>query len=197
MKYPQGYLFLNEKTTLPVLSTVQAWFTAKTEIYVPGLSPKSKLLDGRIEQLAGMHRHIWKRSDYQMKCIVFNDTRVSQTFMLAHTTDIKKVYWIDSAEQAKEIKTLGAVIRESQRFSSYVDQCGDIYSDLADYIFHKTGQTLVGDADIHRFITGRAWGSTSEAEIHIRQIAKNETRAGVLMRFDLEGQTAEVHDAAV
>ena len=67
MKYPQGYLFLDEQTTLPVLSTVQAWFTAKTEIYVPGLSPKSKLLDGRIEQLAGMHRHIWKRSDYQMK----------------------------------------------------------------------------------------------------------------------------------
>jgi hypothetical protein len=44
---------------------------------------------------------------------------------------------------------------------------------------------------------GRLWGTTSEAEIHIRQIAKNETRAGVLIRLDLEAQAAEVHDAAV
>lgn len=197
MKYPQGYLFLDEAVNLPKLTTIQAWFTAKTPIYVPGLSPKSKLQDDRIKQLAEIHRFIGKRSDYQMKCIVFNDTKVSQTFMLAHGADIKKVYWIDSAEQAKEIKTLGAVIRESQRFSSYVDQCGEAYRDLADYIFHKTGRTMVGDADIERFIMGRAWGTTSEAEIHIKQIAKNETRAGVLIRFDLEGQTAEVHDAAV
>jgi len=33
---------------------------------------------------------------------------------------------------------------------------------------------------------GRNWGTISEAEIHIRQIAKNETRAGVLRRIDLE-----------
>jgi hypothetical protein len=28
----------------------------------------------------------------------------------------------------------------------------------------------------------------TEAEIHIRQIAKNETRAGLLRRFDLENE---------
>ena len=197
MKYPQGYLFLDEAVQLPQLPIIQAWFTAKTPIYVPGLSPKSKLLDDRIKQLAEIHRFIWKRSDYQMKYIVFNDTKVSQTFMLAYGTEIKKVYWIDSAEQAKEIRTLGVVIRESQRFSSNVDHCGETYRELADYIFQKNGRTMLGDADIERFIMGRAWGTTSEAEIHIKQIAKNETRAGVLIRFDLEGQMAEVHDAAV
>ena len=197
MKYPQGYLFLDEAVQLPQLTTIQAWFTAKTPIYVPGLCPKSKLLDDRIKQLAEIHRFIWKRSDYQMKCIVFNDTKVSQTFMLAHGAEIKKVYWIDSAEQAKEIKTLGAVVRESQMFSSYVDQCADTYQNLADYILEKSDQVMVGDADVQRLIAGRFWGTTSEAEIHIRRIAKNETRAGVLIRFDLEGQTAEVNDAAV
>ena len=50
----------------------------------------------------------------------------------------------------------------------------------------KTGATLAGDADIDRFFMGRMWGTTSEAEIHIRQIAKNETRAGALRRIDLE-----------
>ena len=196
MKYPQGYLFLDEAVNLPKLTTIQAWFTAKIDIYVPELSPKSKLLDGRIDQLAEIHRFIGKRSDYQMKCIVFNDTKVSQAFMLAHGTEIKKVYWIDSAQQAKEIKTLCAAVHESQVFSSYVDQCAETYQNLADYILEKSDQVMVGDAEIQRFIAGRFWGTTSEAEIHIRRIAMNETRAGVLIRLDLEDQEAEVHDAA-
>ena len=57
------------------------------------------------------------------------------------------------------------------------------------YIHRKTGQSLVGDTEIERFFIGRNWGTTSEAEIHIRQIAKNETRAGVMRRFDLEKET--------
>jgi hypothetical protein len=62
----------------------------------------------------------------------------------------------------------------------------ETYSTLTNYIYSKTGQTLTGDADIERFFSGRDWGTTTEAEIHIRQIAKNETRAGILRRFDLE-----------
>jgi len=197
MKYPQGYLFLDKSTQLPVLSTIQAWFTAKTEIYLPGVSPKSKLLDDRIAMLAGIHRHITKRGEFQMGCIVFNDTKLSQTFMLAHGSDIKKIYWIDSAEKARDIKNLAAVIRKSQVFSLGIEEFGKTYFELADYIFKKTGQTMVGDPDIQRFISGRFWGSTSEAEIHIRQIAKNETRAGVLVRLDLSMELEESDHAQV
>ena len=197
MKYPQGYLFLDESTQLPVLSTVQAWFTVKTEIYLPGVSPRSKLLDDRVEMLAGIHRHTKKGSDFQMKCIVFNDTKLSQTFMLAHAADIKRIYWIDSAEKARDIKRLDVVIRLCRRFDAYIYQCGDTYKKLADYIFNKTGQTMVGDQDIERFIMGRAWGSVSEAEIHIKKIAKNETRAGVLVRLDLSMELEESNHAEV
>ena len=197
MKYPQGYLFLDKSTELPVLSTIQAWFTAKTEIYLPGVSPKSKMLDSRIAMLAEIHRHITKRGEFQMGCIVFNDTKLSQTFMLAHGSDIKKIYWIDSAEKARDIKKLAAVIRQSQVFSLCIEQFGETYFELADYIFKKTGQTMVGDPDIQRFISGRFWGSTSEAEIHIRQIAKNETRAGVLVRLDLSMELEESDHAEV
>jgi hypothetical protein len=197
MKYPQGYLFLDESTQLPVLSTIQAWFTAKTEIYLPGVSPKSKLLDSRIAMLADIHQHITKRAELQMGCIVFNDTKLSQTFMLAHGSDIKKIYWIDSAEKARDIKELDFAIRLSQRFDFYADQCVDTYQTMAAYIFEKTGQTMVGDPDIQRFISGRFWGSTSEAEIHIRQIAKNETRAGVLVRLDLGAELEESNHAEV
>jgi hypothetical protein len=199
MKYPQGYLFLEESTQLPVLSTVQAWFTAKTEIYLPGVSPKSKLLDDRVAMLAGIHGYITKAKGVglNMGCIVFNDTKLSQTFMLAHSTDIKKIYWIDSAEKARDIKKLDVAIRLCRRFDAYVEQFGETYYELTNYIFKKTGQTMVGDQDIERFIMGRAWGSVSEAEIHIRQIAKNETRAGVLVRLDLGAKLEESNHAEV
>lgn len=56
---------------------------------------------------------------------------------------------------------------------------------------------MVGDQDIERFIMGRAWGSVSEAEIHIKKIAKNETRAGVLVRLDLSMELEELNHAEV
>jgi len=186
MKYPQCYIFLNEKTQFPPLSTLQAWFKAKTEIYVKGLSRDSKVLDDRITLLEELHRHAWKKSDYQMKCIVISDTIVSSTFLIAHRSDLIKVYWIDSPEHAKEIKQVSKHIRMSMNLTHSICSVEKNYSSLSEYIYNKTGSMLVGDAEIQRFFMGRNWGTISEAEIHIRRIAKSETRAGVLRRIDLE-----------
>lgn len=186
MKYPQCYIFLKEKTQYPPLSTLQAWFKAGTEIYVKGLSRDSKVLDNRITLLEELHRHAWKKSDYQMKCIVISDTIVSSTFLLAHSSDLIKVYWIDSPKHAKEIKQVSKHIRMSMILTHSICSVEENYSSLSEYIHKKTGSMLVGDAEIQRFFMGRNWGTISEAEIHIRQIAKNETRAGVLRRIDLE-----------
>jgi hypothetical protein len=186
MKYPQCYIFLKEKTQFPPLSTLQAWFKAKTEIYVKGLSRDSKVLDNRITLLEELHRHAWKKSDYQMNCIVISDTIVSSTFLIAHISDLIKVYWIDSPEHAKEIKQVSKHIRMSMNLTHSICSVEKNYSSLSEYIYNKTGSMLVGDAEIQRFFMGRNWGTISEAEIHIRRIAKSETRAGVLRRIDLE-----------
>jgi len=186
MKYPQCYIFLNEKTQFPSLLTLQAWFKAGTEIYVKGLSRDSKVLDNRITLLEELHRHAWKKSDYQMKCIVISDTIVSSTFLIAHRSDLIKVYWIDSPEHAKEIKQVSKHIRMSMNLSHSICSVEKNYSSLSEYIYNKTGSMLVGDAEIQRFFMGMNWGTISEAEIHIRRIAKSETRAGVLRRIDLE-----------
>ena len=186
MKYPQCYIFLKEKTQLPPISTLQSWFKTGTEIYVKGLSRDSKVLDDRISLLEELHRHAWKKSDYQMKCIVISDTLVSSTFLIAQSSDLIKVYWIDSPEHAKEIKQVSKHIRMSMNLTHSICSVEENYSSLSEYIYNKTGSMLVGDAEIQRFFMGRNWGTISEAEIHIRQIAKSETRAGVLRRIDLE-----------
>ena len=186
MKYPQCYIFLKEKTQLPPISTLQSWFKTGTEIYVKGLSRDSKVLDDRITLLEELHRHAWKKSDYQMKCIVISDTLVSSTFLIAQSSDLIKVYWIDSPEHAKEIKQVSKHIRMSMNLTHSICSVEENYSSLSEYIYNKTGSMLVGDTEIQRFFMGRNWGTISEAEIHIRQIAKSETRAGVLRRIDLE-----------
>lgn len=127
-----------------------------------------------------------KKSDYQMQCVVFCGTAVSELFLIAQTHNLIKVYWIDSADQAKKIKQLSKYIHHAMELSHYIGEVRENYQRLTNYIYSKTGQTLTGDADIERFFSGRDWGTTTEAEIHIRQIAKNETRAGILRRFDLE-----------
>ena len=186
MKYPQGYIFLNEQAKLPPLATLKAWFGGNAEIYVRGVSKPSKVLDDRIALLEDLHRYAMKKSDYQMQCVVFCGTAVSELFLIAHSSSLLKVYWIDSSEQAHKLKELSKYIRCALQVSHHIYKLQEEYSSLAEYIHTKTGQSLVGDTEIEQFFIGRNWGTTSEAEIHIRQIAKNETRAGILRRFDLE-----------
>lgn len=186
MKYPQGYIFLNETAKLPPLATLQAWFGGSADIYVRGVSKPSKVLDDRIALLEELHRYAMKKSDYQMQCVIFCGTAVSELFLIAHSSSMLKVYWIDSSEQAHKLKELSKYIRCALQVSHHIYKLQEEYLSLAKYIHRKTGQSLVGDTEIERFFIGRNWGTTSEAEIHIRQISKNETRAGILRRFDLE-----------
>lgn len=186
MRYPQCYVFLHEKSKMPSLSTIQAWFGAKSELYVKGVSAPSKTLEDRISMLTEIHRVAFKRSDTQMKCIAFRGTAVSTFLLTALGGNILKVYWIDSPEKAKSIQRLSKQIENLVNFRCLLDLTEQAYRSMSNYIYTNTGQSIAGDDDIHRFFMGRHWGSVSEAEIHIRQIAKNETRAGILQRFDLE-----------
>ena len=197
MRFPQGYIFLDKKTHLPPLSTVQAWFTSKTEIYVQGFSPKSKAVEERIRLIKELHCYINPKVSASMRCIAFSDTKVSQTFILAKGTDIKKIYWIDSAEQAKEIRRIASAVEYANLLNDHIYEIRDLYDSLAEFIYQKEGHRLVGDIQIQQFFAGRDWGTKSEAEIHIRQIAKNETRAGVLVRLDLDAELEESDHAKV
>jgi hypothetical protein len=170
------------------MEVLEKRFPAGADIYVRGVSKASKVLDDRIILLEELHRYAMKKSDYQMQSVVFCGTGVSDFFLLSNSSNILKVYWIDSSEQAHKLKELSKYIRCALQVSHHIDKLQDEYSSLAKYIYRKTGQSLVGDTEIERLFIGRNWGTTSEAEIHIRQIAKNETRAGVLRRFDLENE---------
>jgi hypothetical protein len=187
MKYPQCYIFLSEKTKLPALEVLQAWFETKRELYVRGVSRTSKKLNDEIDHLKNLHRFVFNRHDGQMQCVVISGTEVNPIFLWAHLNDVLKVYWIDSPKHAMQVHYLYECIYTALHFQDYLSEINDSYHQISKYIFLKTGNKPVGDDDIQRYFMGRAWGTFSEAEIHVKQIAKNETRAGILRRIDLEG----------
>ena len=185
MKYPQCYVFLSAQAKLPALDVLQKWFETKRELYVRGVSRKSKLLNEEIDNLENLHHFAFNRHDGPMQCIVFSGTELNPIFLWAHLTDVIKVYWIDSLDHAAKMQHLYEAIETTMYFEGYLTDIKDIFNELENYVYTKLGKTFVDDSNIYRFLTGRHWGTLTEVEIHIKQIAKNETRAGVLKRFDL------------
>jgi hypothetical protein len=174
-------------TQLPPLNVLQAWFETKRGIYVRKVSRTSKKLNAEIASLETLHLFTFNSSDYRMKCIVFSGSAVSPMFLWAHINDILKVYWIDSPEHAVLVHRVHDAILNAMHFDDYVDDVEYAYQRMTNFIFAKLGKRPVGDDDIQRYFIGRKWRNTSEAELYIKQIARNETRAGILRRIDLEG----------
>ena len=61
----------------------------------------------------------------------------------------------------------------------------DAYSRVSQFITNHTGESPFKDDQLDRFFQSRMWGDRSTAEQHLKRIAKNETRAGILNRLDL------------
>jgi hypothetical protein len=187
MNYPQGYILLKKSTKLPPLNVLQAWFETKREIYVRNVSRTSRILNHQISRFEELHRFAFDNDDLDLQCIVFSGTAVSPAFIWAHIEDIVKVYWIDSPHHALEIHNLDMCIKLATNFHTCLVQLEIIYNAISEFIYWKRGQRPVGDDALQRYFAGRHWGVFSEAEVHVKQIARNETRAGILRRIDLEG----------
>jgi hypothetical protein len=169
------------------LEVLKAWFETKREIYVRKVSRTSRKLNKKIERFEELHRFAFKRADYQMQCIVISGTAISPAFLWAHINDILKVYWIDSPEHDEHLSHLDACIELTTDFQACLRHLDFAYTEISNYIYAKLEQRPLGDDILQRYFMGRNWGTFSDVEIHVAQIAKNETRAGILRRIDLEG----------
>ncbi len=187
MNYPQGYILLKESTQLPPLSVLQAWFETKRDIYVRNVSKTSRKLNYQISRFEELHRFAFDNDGLQTQCIVFSGTAVSPVFIWAHIQDIVKVYWIDSPHHALHLHHLDECIELATDFQACLEHLELSYKAISEFIYWKRGQRPVGDDALQRYFAGRHWGVFSEAEVHVKQIARNETRAGILRRIDLEG----------
>ena len=185
MRYPQAYLLVDPRYELPEISVLQKWSLATAPIYVKGVSHASKVLDERINAIKVMHKYLDGKSCAIDNVIVVNNKSLGYFLILALGTFLKKVYWIDDAAQAKKILGVNWAIEAVYEFDSHLDQAHYAYSELVSFISENSEDKVFPDEQIDRLFESRMWGARSTAEHHLKRIAKNETRAGILQRLDL------------
>lgn len=104
---------------------------------------------------------------------------------LAFGNYLRKIYWIDSSKHAESISRVRKAIDTAISFHICLDDANDAYFRVSQFILNHTGDLPFRDAQIDKFFQSRMWGDRSTAEQHLKRIAKNETRAGILNRLDL------------
>lgn len=185
MRYPQAYVLIDEQFQMPPLEKVQGWSSSKAPIYIQGVSKPNKSMEERVEAIKNIHSCLggkWSAKDH---AVVFTGKKVGYFLTIATGNYFRKIYWIDSAEHAASILRVRDAIDTARAFEYHIHDAHEAYHQVSRFISKHTGDQPFRDEQIERLFDSRMWGDRSTAEHHLKRIAKNETRAGILNRLDL------------
>jgi len=185
MRYPQAYVLIDKQFELPPIKTLQIWCKSKSPVYIQGVSEKNASMEDRISAILEIHGHLDSKSAYSNHVVVFTGKKVGYFLKLAISNFPYKVYWIDSSKHAASIMRVKSAIDTAMTFQIHMHEAHDAYWEVSNFISKHTGDQPFRDEQMDRLFTSRMWGDRSTAEHHLKRIAKNETRAGILNRLDL------------
>lgn len=185
MQYPQAYVLIDKQFELPSIETLQIWCKSKSPVYIQGVSEKNESMEARINNILEIHGHLDSNSHYSNQVVVFTGKKVGYFMNVAFGNYLRKIYWIDSSKHAESISRVRKAIDTAISFHICLDEAHDAYFRVSQFISNHTGDLPFRDAQIDKFFQSRMWGDRSTAEQHLKRIAKNETRAGILNRLDL------------
>ena len=198
MNFPRCYVAIDKKYELPPLETIRKWAQTDYPVYVQNVSEFDDSLHIQTVDFLDIHDLIHSRVDDDVQLIIFHGKAVSSILLMALGSHLKKVYWADSEEHLNEINRFVHRLKDLEAFKRACNAADSALACLIDLIWEKTGSGIVGDDAYWRSVSGReCWGDKSEAEIVLRKIAGDLSRAGVLRRIDLEDELAEHREDAV
>jgi len=198
MKFPRCCLAIDKKYQLPPLETIQKWAQTNEPVHVENVSEFDHHLQVQSLKFLEIHNLIRNNADDDVQLIIFHGKAVSSILLMALGSHLEKVYWADSEQHLNEINRFVDRLVDLEAFKRACNAADSALACLIDLIWEKTGSGIVGDDAYWRSVSGReCWGDKSEAEIVLRKIARDITRAGVLRRIDLEDEPAEHREDAV
>jgi hypothetical protein len=185
MRYPQAYVLIDREYEMPPAATIQGWCSSKSPVYIQGVSERNLSMEERINAILEIHGHLDSKSRYSNQVVVFNGKKVGHFLAIAAGNYLNKVYWIDSSKHASSILRVRNAIDTAITFQFHLHEAHEAYWQVSKFISRHTGDKPYRDEQIDRLFQSRMWGDRSTAEHHLKRIAKNETRAGILNRLDL------------
>jgi len=181
---------------MPPLETIQKWAETAEPVYVEDISARENEFEREISIIRIIHTLIRGKEEHDIRFIMFHGTAVSSILWMALDGNVRKTYWADTEEHFYEINRFLGSLEDLQDFKRACYDADDALFFLSEFIKDKTGRELSGeDAYWRKVFASNRWGHKSEAEIVLRQIAIEITRAGVLRRIDLEDEPIELRNA--
>lgn len=105
MKYPQLYVLVTEKCSLPSLECLQAWSDSKCPVYVHGVSEPIYAVNTRINQIRKVHGYLHNEFCPNISAaLVFPVQEISTLLHLWLSSVDHQVYWLESAGVAYSLK---------------------------------------------------------------------------------------------
>lgn len=190
MNYPEAFIFINANTQLPSLQVIQRWFGKKspTDIYVQRLSPVDEHIENKITLMTQLHRFIEAPNDTYTRCIVVSGRELGLFAQEGLSENWQGVTWIDSESHLKSLLKLEMCLETFYEFDNYFKELHLCYDAIGNYILYQTGQEPESEPELEEIFRGRQIGHVTKAELALKKVAIEETRANALHRKDLESR---------
>lgn len=139
MKYPQLYVLVTQKSSLPSVECLQAWSDSTKPVYVHGVSEPIYAVNTRINQIRKVHGYLHPETGQKIYAtMVFPVQEISTLLHLWLSSVDHEVYWLDSAQVAYRLqKNLNKCLRVSSLLLNNtfaLCQTYDVAKDLFDHI---------------------------------------------------------------
>ncbi|NDE33177.1 MAG: hypothetical protein EB017_14905 [Betaproteobacteria bacterium] len=105
------------------------------------------------------------------------------------------VTWIDSETHLKILLQLGMCLQTVDELDHYFSELYLRYDAIEDYILYKTGQEPESEPELEEIFRRRVMGQATKAELALKNVAIEVTRANMLYRKDLKCFSGSEHAA--
>jgi hypothetical protein len=146
MKYPQLFVLVSEKSSLPSLECLQAWSDSNHPVYVHGLSEPISAVNTRINQIRKVHGYLHHEFSSNISAaLVFPIQKIPTLLHLWLSSVDHEVYWLESAKVAARLqKNLNKCLRVSSCLQMNTHALSLTY-DMAKSLFDSIFETEHSD----------------------------------------------------
>lgn len=152
--------------------------------YIPTVSKNSNSIEKQIEVVSKIDRSLEDR--YQSKVVVLCGKEIDAFTLMLLADYHPKLYWVDSKKEFDKVKECSQNFDDYSHMDTYLRMAEDSYWIAFDRIKKLSGEHVFRDEYIENIFHRNCWKIKANAESATRVWIKNQLKAGVVNRLDLQ-----------